>query len=101
MIKQPVMPSYGQGVVVTPAAASATQSNFGKGAKQVVLTNSGANICHVQTFNSVDGAIVATTADFPVLPNAQVTITKDEAHDSIAYISAVGTTLHMIPAEGF
>lgn len=101
MIIQPAFPNYGSGQVVTPAAASAA-AVIREQSKQVVLTNIGAGICYVRTYSSLDAASnAATTADYPVLPNSQATITKDMAHNRIAHISAAGTTLHIMTAEGF
>lgn len=90
-------PSYTEGQVVTPAAASANiQIGFGK--KTMCLTNLGANVCYVRCGLS---GVVATTADYPVPVGAQVTITKNQDHTHLAHISASGTTLHAIPGEGF
>lgn len=95
--KQTFNPSYGKGQVLTPAVASAAVA-IGAGEKTLCLTNSGANICYVRT--GVAG-VVASAADYLVPPGSQVTITKDQDHTHLATISAAGTTLHVIPGEGF
>lgn len=101
-IRQPFAPHYGATVSVSPAAASATVSTDAmRENKQVRFVNTGVNICFVRTFDSRNGGQSATVADFPVAPNSSSTITKDESHDSVAHISAAGTTLLITPGEGF
>lgn len=99
-IRQPFFPQYGSNQVLAAAAASATASINAK-CKQVRVVNSGAAKGYFRTFNSVNGAVSATTGDCVVLPNVPVVVTKDEGHDSIAYISATGTTLEVMTGEGF
>jgi hypothetical protein len=99
-IKQPFYPQTGSNQVLTAGAASLTTSINAK-CKQVRITNSGAAKGYVRTYNSVNGAQPATVADLVVLPNAVVTITKDEGHDQLSYISATGTTLEVMTGEGF
>lgn len=96
-ILAPFQPRFGAGIVVSPAAASAN-SQIGQGNKQLILTNIGAYICYVTIGYS---GLIASTAGYPVLPGAQVTVSKDEDMTHIAYISATGTTLHIIPGEGW
>lgn len=91
------MPAYTRGVSVSPAAASA-RTQTGVGSKTVCLSNTGLNICYVRCG---DSSVVATSADYPVMPGSQVTIAKFTDHDYVSYISASGTTLHIIPGEGF
>lgn len=97
MIKAPFFPQYGTGAIVTPAAASATAA-IQKGTKNIILTNGGLNVCYVKIGTS---GITASTADFPVLAGTQVTLSKNEDFDTIAYISAAGTTLHIMNGEGW
>jgi hypothetical protein len=94
---QPFNPAYTSGQSVAPAAAAAS-ININAVSKQVCLTNTGANICYVRCS---DVAISATAADFPVLPNSQAIITKADGHSILSYISAAGTTLHVITGEGW
>lgn len=96
-ILAPFQPRFGAGIVVTPAAASAS-SEIGQGNKQLILTNIGSNICYVTIGYT---GLVASTSGYPVLPGAQVTVSKDQDMTHIAYISASGTSLHIIPGEGW
>jgi hypothetical protein len=96
-VRAPFQPNATKGVIVSPAVASA-QITLGLGNKQVCFTNQGAALCYVRTGV---GAIVASTGDYCVLPNSQVVVSKDDLHDSIAYISPTGTTLHIVCGEGW
>ena len=89
-------PAYGKGVVVAPAASSAS-SEVGVGSKTVVLSNLGSNVCYVRTGGST---VAATTADYPVLAGQQVALGKFQDDTHVAYISASGTDLHIICGEG-
>ena len=89
-------PAYGRGVVVTPAASSA-RTALGRGSKSIVVTNSGAGLCYVATG---DSSVTASDADYPVLPSQQVSLGKFQDDTHVAYISADGTTLHIIAGEG-
>ena len=93
---QPFSPAYTSGQVVTPAAAAASIT-INKAAKQVCLTNLGANVCYVRIS---DVAISATTADYPVPPGMQLVITKADGQTVLSHISAAGTTLHVMTGEG-
>jgi len=93
----PINPAYTQGQTVTAAAAAASVS-VNKAAKQLAVTNLGLNVAYVRTGT---GTIAATTADMPVLPGTQVTLTKGNDQETFSYISAAGTTLHVIPGEGW
>ncbi|WP_143492546.1 hypothetical protein [Pseudomonas chlororaphis] len=96
MINRAFNPHRGANQVTTPGAASASIS-IDPVAKSVRLVNSGANICHVRVGT---GAQTATTADLPVLPLSSVIITKGDGEDTLAHISAAGTTLHVQTGEG-
>lgn len=89
-------PARGSNQIVTPAAASASVS-VNPLNKSVRLANSGSNICHVRIGA---GAQTATTADTPVLSGQTVIFTKGDGPDTVAYISAAGTTLHITTGEG-
>ncbi len=93
----PFAPRYGAGVVVSPAAGSAN-TTIGLGNKCIALTNTGANICYVRVGV---GAQTATTADFPIPAGQQRIIYKGEEANNVGYISALGTTLQIIPGEGW
>lgn len=93
----PFNPAYTQGQTVTAAAVAASVT-VNKASKQITVTNLGSNIAYVRTGT---GAIAASTADMPILPGTQVTLTKGDNQETFSYISAAGTTLHVIPGEGW
>ena len=92
----PFQPKRGGNTVATPAASSASISIDAQ-AKSVRLVNSGANICHVRIGN---GAQTATTADLPVRAGSEIIVAKGDGDDTLAHISATGTTLHIQVGEG-
>lgn len=94
---QPFNPRYTSGQTVAPAALSAAIT-IGKGEKQVRLTNTGAAECYVRL--GVAG-VVATAADYLVRAGTEAVITKDQDHDTLAHISATGTTLNVMVGEGW
>lgn len=96
-VLQPFNPKYGSGQNVSPAAASAAIT-IGKGEKQVRLVNTGAAACQVRL--GVAG-VVATAADFHLPGGATEVITKEQDHDTLAHISATGTTLNVMVGEGW
>lgn len=96
-ILAPFNPSYTQGQIVTPAAGAASVT-INAQSKQVCLTNLGSNICYVRVGT---GAFSATTADYPIAPLMQQVVTKADGDDKVSYISAGGTTLHIMPGGGF
>lgn len=102
-IRSPFQPRYGSTQTVNPAAASA-QITIGGGNKSIRVRNTGANIGSFRTGRAVEvgGAanVVATAADMPVAPNETVTIEKPQDHDTLAYISATGTTFVITAGEG-
>ena len=100
MIEQTFAPAYGQGVVVASVTTTSAASAVGFGAKSLVVTNTGStNAVYLRTGIST---AVATTADYCLMPNAQVSISKPQDHTHIAYITAASTSsLHVIPGEGF
>lgn len=95
-VRAPFNPKRGGNQVTTPAAASASVS-IDAVSKSVRLVNSGANICHVRIGT---GAQTATTADLPVRSGESLVVSKAEGEDTLAHISAAGTTLHVQPGEG-
>jgi hypothetical protein len=92
----PFCPDRGANLVTTPAAGSASVA-IRSNALSVRLVNSGANICHVRIG---DGSQTATTADLPVRSGSEVVVSKADGDDTLAYISASGTTLHIQTGEG-
>lgn len=97
MADVPFNPTYGSGQVVAAAAASAAISNLNGNDKQVVVTNLGANVAYVRV---VSDTSAATTADYPVPAGQQVNLTKGDG-TRLAYISAAGTSLHIITGNGW
>lgn len=95
-IESAFIPRRGANVVATPAAASSSVS-IDAVAKSVRLVNSGANICHVRIGA---GAQTATTADTPIRAGSEVVIAKGDGDNTLAHISAAGTTLHIQTGEG-
>lgn len=92
-------PAYGRGIAVTPGAVSAN-SVIPIGTTSLCITNRNA----VESFVRVGtgSGLAATTADYLVPPNAQISISKFADYDRIAYIApAGGGSLHIIPGEGF
>lgn len=100
MINQTFAPAYGQGVVVASVTTTSAASAVGLSSKSLVVTNTGAtNAIYLRTGPS---DAVATTADYCLMPSAQVSISKPQDHTHIAYITASSTSsLHVIPGEGF
>lgn len=90
-------PSYRQGVLV--AATSTTASTaVGVGSKTLCISNLGTNAVYVHAGPS---GVAATTADMLIMPNGQFYLTKDQDFTHVAYISPGGTSLHILPGEGF
>lgn len=91
-------PSYTKAVTVAPGAASASQV-IAFGSKTIAFTNLSAVLTYVRVSK---GASTASVADYPILPNAQVWISKDQDADTVSYIApAGGGSLHIMPGEGF
>ena len=93
----PFNPAYTQGQTVDAAAVAASVAVLAS-AKQLTITNLGDNVAYVRA--GID-TIAATTADMPILPGTQVSLTKGENQETVSYISAAGTSLHIIPGEGW
>jgi len=95
-ILAPFQPRRGQNLTATPAASSASVS-LDSQAKSVRLVNNGANVCFVRIGA---GAQTATTADMPVRAGSEIVVTKGDGDDTLAHISATGTTLYIQTGEG-
>ena len=95
-VRAPFNPNRGGNQVTTPGAASGSVT-INAISKSVRLVNSGANICHVRIGA---GAQIASTADLPIRAGSEVILSKGEGEDTLAHISAAGTTLHIQPGEG-
>ena len=95
-IRAPFQPQRGANQVTTPGAASGSV-NIDKSSKSVRLVNAGANICHVRIGTGVQ---TATTSDMPILAGQSIIVQKGDGEDTLAHISAAGTTLHVQTGEG-
>jgi hypothetical protein len=93
---RPFCPQRGANQVTTPAAASASIA-IDAVAKSVRLVNSGANICYVRIGT---GTQTATTADMPVRSASEIIVSKGDGENTLAHISAAGTTLSVQTGEG-
>lgn len=94
----PFAPGFGHGIVLS-ATASSANAEINAQSQTLCLTNLGTDVCYIKLSETSTDA--ATTADYPVPGGAQVTISKNRDYSRIAYISAVGTSLHVMPGEGF
>jgi hypothetical protein len=92
-------PAYGSGVTVAPTSTSAS-STVGFGSKALVITNLSSTV--VAYVRVGEGSATATTADYPVLPSTQVSISKAQDQNVVAYITASGSSsLHIMAGEGY
>jgi hypothetical protein len=99
-IRSPFRPHYGTNQNPSPAAASATIT-IGKGDKTLRVCNTGAtNVMYFRTGQASNGAVTATAADLPVYPGEAVYIEKPQDDDTVATISAAGTTASIMSGEG-
>jgi len=94
----PFAPGYGHGAVLTATATSANAA-IDAASQTLCLTNLGSAVVYIKL--SEDSTDTASTADYPIPGGAQVSITKNRNYNRIAYISADGTSLHVLPGEGF
>lgn len=91
-------PAYTQGTTISVTTTSAP-AVVGKGAKSLCLSNLGSEVVYVRVST---GTVAATAADYPVLAGSQVSLTKEQDHDTVSAVTASGTSsLHVIPGEGF
>ena len=80
---------------VTSAALKVDINN-----KAVRFANAGRNICYVR-IGTPDSGTPATTNDTPVLPGESIVLRKGIGEDTVSFISASGTTLHIQPGEEY
>lgn len=98
MALQTFNPAYTQGQTLSVTTTSAPLT-IGRGSMSLCLTNLGNQPVYVRVST---GTVAATTADYPVMPLAQVTITKSQDMDTVSAITASSTSsLHVIAGEGF
>lgn len=92
-------PAYGNALIVTPGNTSAN-SEIPVDTTTLCITSRNSVECFIRVGTGV--GLAATTADYLVPPNGQVSISKFRDYDRIAYIApAGGGSLHIIPGEGF
>jgi hypothetical protein len=97
-VVQTFNPAYGGGTTISVTSTSSAVLR-GYGSASLCLTNLGNQPVYVRVSK---GTVAATTADYPVMPLAQVTITKDVDMDTVSAITASSTSsLHVIAGEGF
>jgi hypothetical protein len=92
-------PAYGRGFAVAPGVATGS-SSIPVNTQTLCITSRNSVECFVRVGKGV--GLAATTADYLVPPNGQVSISKFLDYDRIAYIApAGGGSLHIMPGEGF
>jgi hypothetical protein len=92
-------PAYGTGITVAPTGTSAS-STIGVGSKSLVITNLSTTVLSYIRVGT--GSTTATTADYPVLPNTQIVVSKAQDQNTVAYIApAGGGSIHILAGEGY
>jgi hypothetical protein len=86
----------GSNLEVAPAVGSAS-SPIDQTNKSVRCVNWGAALCYVRIGT---GPQTASSADTPIRAGSEVVLAKAEGEDTIAYLSATGTTLSIQTGEG-
>lgn len=96
----PFRPHFGSNQNISPAAASAAIT-IGSGDKTLRVRNTGAtNVMYFRTGQASLGTVSATVSDMPVYPSETIYIRKPQDHDTVATISAAGTTASVMSGEG-
>ena len=91
-------PRYTVGQTVIPDVTSQSIA-IGYASETICLSNFGTEVAFVRV--GLPG-ITATTADYPVMPASQVTISKGLDDSTVAFISPSGPgSLHIIPGVGY
>lgn len=92
-------PNYTRGITVAPSTASAS-SAIGFGSKALVFTNLSPSVVAYVSVGA--SGLTASVADYPLLPNSQISLSKCQEDTHVAYITASGTgSIHIIPGEGY
>lgn len=101
MINQTFAPAYGQGASVASVTATSGSTQMGVGAKSIMVTNTGANSVYIRT--GLTGLTAVAGTDYIVLALSQVSISKPQDHTHVAYVcdTALTSSLHIIPGEGY
>jgi hypothetical protein len=96
----PVFPYYGSGQDLVTAALAASVNTLPKGAKQVLLTVTGANPVYFRITSPTDTS-VATAADCVVNAVNRLLVSKDPDFTRISYVSPAGAgALNVIGCDG-
>lgn len=91
-------PAYGHGVTVAPTTSSAS-TTLGNGSENIVVTNLSSSV--ISYVRVGEGPQTATAADYPVLPNTQISLSKARFETTVAYVTGSDTgSLHIIPGRG-
>lgn len=91
-------PAYGSGVTVAPGVASAS-STLTVNCEGLVVTNLSSTVTSYVRVG--EGSQTATTADYPLLPLTQVSLSKGLTEKTVAYIApAGGGSIHILPGRG-
>jgi hypothetical protein len=97
-IEKTFEPRYTAGQTVSPSTTSSSVT-LGFSSETICFSNLGATVVYIRV--GVAG-ITASTADYPVLPSSQITVSKALDETTVAFISPGGTgTLHIIPGVGY
>lgn len=92
----PFSPKKGNNQSAGPSSSSNSKALSGQ-ETAVRIVNYGANICFVRIGK---GAQTASTADTPVLAGTTIILAKASDDDTIAYVSASGTSIYIQLGEG-
>lgn len=93
---EPFTPNYGLGSNVTASSTSAIVP-VSSSSNSICITNTGANIAYIRTGVTSATALIS---DYPILPYSQAIVTKPLNQNVTAYMSPLGTTLHIICGAG-
>lgn len=97
-IEKTFEPRYTAGQIVTSGVTSANVT-LGFLSETVCLSNLGSVVVFIRV--GMPG-ISASTADYPVFPSSQVTVSKEIDADTVAFISPAGAgSLHILPGVGY
>ena len=88
---EPFAPRRGTNQAAGPSSSSNSKTLSGP-ERSVRIVNYGSNICFVRIGK---GAQTASTADTPVLAGMTIILAKAEDEDTIAYVSALGTSIYI------
>ncbi len=99
-------PAWGKGINITAGGTASDslvddRAAMNGGSQQVVVTNKGTDLVYVR-MSKADNVIDATTADYVIMPQAQVSLTKFQDFDTLSVIAPSGApVVHAIRGQGF